>query len=165
MNWKLFDKSIFKTDIKRFWIASLLYTVLLFFVVAFVYVSRGYWDTTYQIPDDYLRTAFCSNTYPALILGILCGGVFALMLFVYINSTSANSFYHSLPCRRTTLYFTKLISGVVLLVIPVVVNLLVLMGAKASGTFIPAHFNHLFKWAYLQLAYTLLMFFVYLNTR
>lgn len=156
----LFNKSIFKTDIKRFWIASLLYTVMLFFLVPFQYVAReerflGIIDT---IPDEFIRTSFASGTYPAMFLGMLCGGVFALMIFMYINSTPAISFYHSLPYRRTTIYFTKLLSGTLLLVVPILINLFVLVTAKASGTYIPAHSEHLFIWAYLQLTYTLIVF-------
>ena len=156
----LFNKSIFKTDIKRFWIASLLYTVILFFLVPFQYVAREerFYNIINTIPDDYLMTSFAGSTYPGIFVGILCGGVFALMIFMYINSTPAISFYHSLPYRRTTIYFTKLLSGTLLLVVPIVINLLILLGAKGSGTFIPAHFEHLFMWAYLQLAYTLIVF-------
>ena len=156
----LFNKSIFKTDLKRFWIASLLYTVILFFLVPFQYVAREerFYNIINTIPDDYLMTSFAGSTYPGIFVGILCGGVFALMIFMYINSTPAISFYHSLPYRRTTIYFTKLLSGTLLLVVPIVINLLILLGAKGSGTFIPAHFEHLFMWAYLQLAYTLIVF-------
>ncbi len=157
----LFNKSIFKTDIKRFWIASLLYTVILFFLVPFQYVAREnrFYNIINTIPDEYIKTSFASATYPAIFLGILCGGVFALMIFMYINSTPAISFYHSLPYRRTTIYFTKLLSGSILLVLPVLINLFVLVSAKMSGTYIPAHFEHLYMWAYLQFAYTLITFF------
>lgn len=157
----LFNKSIFKTDLKRFWIASLLYTVILFFLVPFQYVAREerFYNIINKIPEDYLMTSFAGSTYPAIFFGILCGGVFALMIFMYINSTPAISFYHSLPYRRTTIYFTKLLSGFVLLATPIIINLLILLGAKASGTYIPAFYSHLFIWAYLQLAYTLIVFF------
>ena len=157
----LFNKSIFKTDIKRFWIASLLYTVMLFFLVPFQYVAREerFYNIINVIPDEFIKTSFASSSYPAMFLGMLCGGIFALMIFMYINSTPAISFYHSLPYRRTTIYFTKLLSGTVLLVLPILINLFVLVTAKASGTYIPAHFEHLFIWAYLQLAYTLIVFF------
>ena len=157
----LFNKSIFKTDIKRFWIASLLYTVMLFFLVPFQYVARHerFYNIINIIPDEYIKTSFASATYPALFLGMLCGGVFALMIFMYINSTPAISFYHSLPHRRTTIYFTKLLSGNLLLVVPFLINLVVRVSAKASGTYIPANFEHLFMWAYLQFVYTLIVFF------
>ena len=157
----LFNKSIFKTDIKRFWIASLLYTVLLFFLVPFQYVAGHdrFFDATAVMPVDYHMTSFAANTYPALFLGMLCGGVFALMIFMYINSTPAISFYHSLPHRRTTIYFTKLLSGSLLLVVPILINLVILLSAKASGTYIPAYYSHILIWSYLQLAYTLIVFF------
>ena len=151
----LFNKSIFKTDIKRFWIASLLYTVMLFFLVPFQYVARHerFYNILNTIPDEYIKTSFASATYPALFLGMLCGGVFALMIFMYINSTPAISFYHSLPHRRTTIYFTKLLSGSLLLVLPILINLVILLSAKASGTYIPAYYSHILIWSYLQLAY------------
>lgn len=154
----LFNKSIYKTDMKRFWIAALLYAVLTFFLVPFQYMARNY-HIINTIPENYLMTSFAGNTYPALFLGMLCGGIFALMIFMYINSTPAISFYHSLPYKRTTIYFTKLLSGVTLLTIPVLLNLAMLLWAKASGTYIPAHYSHLFMWAYLQLAYSLIVFF------
>lgn len=156
----LFNKSIFKTDMKRFWIASLLYAVMLFFLVPFQYVAgqNRFLNVINTIPDEYLMTSFAGSTYPAIFLGMLCGGIFALMIFMYINSTPAISFYHSLPYRRTTIYFTKLLSGCILLVLPILINLFVLVSAKASSTFIPAYFEHLFIWAYIQLVYTLIVF-------
>ena len=53
----LFNKSIFKTDMKRFWIASLLYTVMLFFLVPFQYVAREerFWGIINTIPDEYIK--------------------------------------------------------------------------------------------------------------
>ena len=83
----LFNKSIFKTDIKRFWIASLLYTVLLFFLVPFQYVAGHdrFFNATAVLPVDYHMTSFAANTYPALL------DLSLVLIFVNLLITTSHS--------------------------------------------------------------------------
>lgn len=67
------------------------------------------------------------NTGSSLILYfiILYGIISALRSFSYLFSKKKTDFYHSMPIRRELYFFVKYISGIIIILIPYLINLLV----------------------------------------
>lgn len=157
----LFSKSIYKTDIKRFYIASILYTVALFFIQLFQYFINKPRYINHIVQDKYLNTTFANAGYFAHIVGLGFGAILALMLFSYLNNTASVSFYHALPCKRKTLYISKIATGLTLLTLPVVLITIISLFTYMSGNvYMGIKLYHIFVWAYLQLMYSILAFSV-----
>lgn len=63
-----------------------------------------------------------------ILVPVICG----LIIFQYLQGERGSTFFHSLPIKREKLYFQNLLSGFVLLGLPLFVNALLTYGVFAS---------------------------------
>lgn len=130
----LFSKSIFKSDIKRFWWLGLLNAGIIFTLVVMPVYNRciedigiTYYDSMYKKPNwDF-------GTFMIIILFAICTGI---LLFSYLHKARGVAGHHSLPVTRGQLYRTKLVSGAALLYTPIIINALlfvIMLGSDACS--------------------------------
>ncbi|ABR47527.1 hypothetical protein Amet_1325 [Alkaliphilus metalliredigens QYMF] len=125
----LFDKGLILSDVKRFWWASALYTLLLFFILPLKHIMlknamHEEWIRN-QVVDSLIMNVHQSEFQ--IILMLVMPVILAVLVFRYMQKNNAASMMHSLPYTRKTLYCSHSAAGFVLLALPIILNGLVLM--------------------------------------
>ena len=110
----LFSKALVKSDIKRYWWVSAIYMVL---TALFILPNAAMKD----IGDVYSRFD-SDNGGLALFFAFVLGG----LLFSYLHRVNSVSFMNSIPVSRTTQYLSHILSGFILLIVPITVTSLVI---------------------------------------
>ena len=149
-----FNKSIFKSDMKRFWWLGLLET----FIILLAYLVPLYERCSRAMYYD-------GHSYgqfsPEWLLGIVILFVFAVgvsvILLSYMHFTASVSSHHSLPIKRQTLLATKLISSATLTIIPIFINAVILIIMATVSTVCKDYISGIdvIKWAFAGVMYTL----------
>lgn len=154
---KLCKKGIFCADIKRFWVFSLIYGGTIFFSTFFdFYLNKETFGNS--IPYSFVGSRFFAYNCLSNFFGLMAGAILALILFSYLFSTSAISFYHGLPLKRKSIFISKLYSGIFLLTVPVLINFAIVVLTKLCGSTIQIRYISLIYWLGNQLIYSLLTF-------
>ena len=156
----LFNKSVIKSDFKRFWWVSALntLTVLVVFALPYIYDVIEYGSKT-EISDNYIFSGLYGNSIPSVVFAIIYSAILGVLLFSYLNSSKACACLHGLPVRRETFFFSHLLSGIILTAAPLVINFAVFvlfrMNADVAKSFI---ISHLLTYSWLTLLYSLVAF-------
>ncbi|MBO5453883.1 MAG: hypothetical protein J6A69_07995 [Clostridia bacterium] len=153
MNLKiLFSKSIIKSDFKRYWWISALFTLFLALNYTFVIFTN-------LLADDYNGRCISVDNISVFFISAIISAVLGALLFSYLQKGKSATFFHALPYSRTTLYFSHILSGLVMYVIPLVVNLfasyLIVKGFDAENLAIRCD---IYECIYLSLVYGILFF-------
>lgn len=155
-----FNKSVIRSDFKRLWWVSVIDALMIFISFTFIYINRikslvNYLpETSGYIDSEIFRVGEGSIVFACMIPVAL-----AALLFAYLNSSKSASCMHGLPVKRGTFFFSHMFSGIVLLTIPVIVNVLIFLLYRFDAD-IAASFriSHIFIWAGIYMIYTLLTF-------
>lgn len=157
----LFNKGIFKNTLKRFKWGSFLYFIILFFALPFnILVSNL--DNLYriypQVQNPIPMILRSSYVVIPVLLAIVIPSIVATLCFNIVHSSKQGIFVHSLPVTRRAGYVSTLISGFLLMAIPVLLNALILliMGLTAYSEMIPVW--SVLYWAALNLSILFIMF-------
>lgn len=124
----LFSKGLIISDLKRFWWVSALYTLALFFSVPF-----NHYIQSFNILDNrewLTRTIIKDLTFidgPSQAFLVFVPIVIVALVFRFMQKSRSASLYHSLPFTRATLYFTGVISALILFIAPLVVTTIVML--------------------------------------
>ncbi|MCR5273144.1 MAG: ABC transporter permease [Lachnospiraceae bacterium] len=124
-----FNKTIFFKNLTQYWLIELGYTVLnllMMPVVILSYISEygRYYDVNGQ---EYANTinmnikdtiAGNTNCLLAVVMGILM----AVALFHYMYNNRSSNMIHAFPVTRCELYFTNIITGIVMLILPIIIT-------------------------------------------
>lgn len=110
----LFSKALVKSDIKRYWWVSAIYMVLTALFILPNAVMKDIGDVYSRFDSD--------NGGLALFFAFVLGG----LLFSYLHRVNSVSFMNSIPVSRTTQYLSHILSGFILLIIPITVTSLVI---------------------------------------
>ena len=115
----LFNKSILKSDIKRFWWVALLETLFIFGVSVV-----PLWENCQNAVEFGANYMMCKPTWASfsIVFLILFTVGVGTGLFAYIHFSASVSMHHSVPVKRTTMLWTKLLTGLLLTVVPVIIN-------------------------------------------
>ncbi len=146
-----FSGSILRYNVKRFWWIAAVSALVLFLGRPFpILMDRNITETLYYLKDvglilrrdmiSYLMTGFV----PVLT---------AVCVFRYLQGAKNATLFHALPLRRSTLYFSSVLSGWLLFAAPVVLNglvLLVMSLVKYSAVFTV---TNVLQWAGIQLLF------------
>ena len=105
-----FNKEIIWNNIVRFWWISALFTVVLFLSSPLVILTRS-------------GRVDLDDIYEGSVLFLLGVPVFiAVMVFRYMQNPKSMVLIHSMPYTRLRLYVNNLISGLILLLAPILLN-------------------------------------------
>ncbi len=157
-----FNFAIFKSDLKRFWWVSALYSILIFvscllpFYISYNdYVGR----VVLAAERTYMNSSLLNySIFPYFLLAIMAVGT-AVLLFSYLNSKSAVAQIHSAPVKRETLFITHAAFGVLTLIVPVLINAIILLCMRTNPYISQVvSIAHIAQWAHTQISYALIGF-------
>ncbi|MBE6919461.1 MAG: hypothetical protein E7469_07240 [Ruminococcaceae bacterium] len=96
-----FNKTIIRTDVKRFWPLLFLYTAIWTVMLpVYQWVDLGFPYSDY--PGDYLYDMM----FGGVIMGLIFGGLFAMASFSYLMNSRSVGLMHSLPVSRSAQFFS-----------------------------------------------------------
>ncbi len=104
----LFDKSVIKSDFKRFWWVSALFMLLLALFVLPGAVNNTAYPESFA-DSFYFRT---DEGFLSFAFAFGLGG----LLFSYLHKGNSASCLHGLPVTRRTQYLSHILAGFVLLI-------------------------------------------------
>ncbi len=162
MNSKIlcFNKTVFKTDLKRNWWICALLTIAIFLGVSLpLFNQMSYFETLLETRDiEYvaqrITDTFEDFSYVCYVFGIGTAIFASAILFSYLTKSSSVSCIHGLPITRKQLYFTHITSGAVLLTCPILINVLFWLRALSHGLDVMKILQVIF----IYLLYTMLCF-------
>ncbi len=137
----LVNKSIIKSDIRRYWYLGVAFMFGILLLVAIPAID----NSTREYASDFRYIADLG------LVGILPYGiVMPSILFSYLHKKSAVSATHALPLKRESIFVSHVISGVILTVIPLVVNALIMLSVDKIYS------PDILKWFGVSLVYCIL---------
>lgn len=156
-----FNKSLLRSDFKRFWWVTALDTIAVFFLFSFIYLneilSDMYRPMTEASSYTMSRLYEIGNVSMPLVCIVPVG--LAVMIFSYLNSSGAVACLHGLPIKRRTFFSSHILSGTLLLIIPVLVNVLIMLLFRIDPSVAESYpISYLFIWAGIYILYSLLVF-------
>lgn len=133
-----FEKSLFKANIKRYWLIWTVLSVLMCLVPAFIY-SQGRIEITHgrsvspkEISYLYMNLAVIAVPLTAFFASALVGG----LIWNYLYTQRSVGFFHTIPVSRSKLFATNYLSGLAILLIPYAISapitILVVLGLGAG---------------------------------
>ena len=154
----LFNKSIIKSDLKRFWWISALGSIAVFVccVLPLLYNSQDIYSVTEEFAYNDFLNIVTFSAFWVLVFSICT----PILLFSYLYNAGSVSCIHGLPLKRKTLYFSHLITGFFLLMVPVFVNSVILCILKFTVFDINyvVKFNYILKWIFQYALYTIIVY-------
>ncbi len=150
-----FSKSIFKSDMKRFWWIGLLETFILIVAVVIPLYERC---TRFMYNfDSYGKCVpeWMNGSFLLIILFSLCVTV---VLLSYMHFSASMCGHHSIPVTRKKLLTTKLISAVILTVLPIIINGIIIGAILYRYDFYEFYgFGDIIKWIIAGVLYCFLI--------
>lgn len=131
-----FSGTICKKNLTHFWPIWILYTIVLVCIVPiqlFVNTSVGYSGYTAAELDEYKNAGFLQTISGGMFEGtftVMClvvSLITAMAVFSYLYNNRSAHMFHSLPVTRRELFITNYLSGLVMLVVPVVTVFMISM--------------------------------------
>ena len=114
----------------------------------------------YYSPNNYDREHYIEILYnPIVLLTIFVLPVLvSILLFKYTNEEKSSSFIHGLPISKRKLYITNILTGIVMYVIPFLVNLIIilLLNLGEMGKYL--QFADIIKWFGVCMLYNTIFF-------
>jgi len=153
----LFDKSILINDIKRYGWVSIIYLLTLSLIPLIIILQALDIIGPNKIISNVLDESWNLEGIFMLIISTLLG----ILLFNYLQTKDACDSIHSLPIKREVLYRTHIFSGLLILIIPILINMLIIIILRKTID-VPFMFNFkdIFLWAFLNILFSILFFLV-----
>lgn len=152
-----FNMSIIKQDFRQNGWIGIAYLLCLLFAVPLEILQLS--SQEYVIFKDY-QNYFFINTDLQIIFLFIIPVAAGLLLFRYIQNEASVDMIHSLPIRREAIFFNHLISGLLLLILPVIVTSIttffVTKSVKEFNSILTG--SELLSWTGIYLLMTCLLF-------
>jgi len=119
-----FSLGLILNDIKRFWWISAVYALLLFLTSLLPVLNR---DVEHYILHDipiYLGSVMNGAWFFLALMPV----AIAVMVFRYIQNSKSVTVIHAMPYTRLQLYANHFIAGLILMLLPILLNALILWG-------------------------------------
>ncbi len=146
----LLNGGIVRYNVKRFWWVSAIYAFFLFLAVPYglIYDRNYLLEYTDRFPDRVIN--YITESPITFILLVGASVLMGICVFRYLQGTRSTTLFHALPVKRTELYLSSLVSGVVLLAAPILINgvilfLLIFFGGFFSVLPVAAIFDWMFS--------------------
>lgn len=160
------NKGIIINDIKTYIWIELLYLISLFFIVPFkILMSSGdkqYVNTLSNMGLNTLKDIFYykSNDFQGiLLLGFPI--ILGILLFRYLHVKTSSDLIHSLPIKRSTIYRSHILVGMLFLSLPILINgLISMVFNRTLGLEKLFTFYDVGHWMLLSILMTFMFFFL-----
>lgn len=112
---RLFNKALICNNLKRFWWVSLLYTIGLFLLSPLLVLTN--------MGEERVTTIRFDSIFDGTIFFLYIVPVFlAVIVFRYMQNPKSMVTLHAMPYNRLDLYINNIISGLILLIVPILLN-------------------------------------------
>ena len=109
-----FNKTVFRTDYRRYWPVLVIYTGL------WMALPITQWNAIHYIESSaagYNGDRIYQMLPSAVIMAVIFGCAMAMMVFSYLMNSRSVGLMHSLPIRRSALFITHVVSGLSMFVL------------------------------------------------
>lgn len=157
----LFNKTIIKTDLRRFWWLGVLNILAILIFAVYPLYMRIPYNNINQYRHE--RLFIYSDMYRSTLISVPVIIIFAiaavLLVFSYINKTAPVSFMHGLPLKRKTHFASHLVSGLTLTLSPAVISAVILLIMRINTSFANIVWtSDIFKWLLIYAVYSVFVF-------
>ncbi len=157
----LFNKTIIKTDLRRFWWLGVLNILAILIFAVYPLYMRIPYNNINQYRHE--RLFIYSDMYRSTLISVPIIIIFAiaavLLVFSYINKTAPVSFMHGLPLKRKTHFASHLVSGLTLTLSPAVISAVILLIMRINTSFANIIWtSDIFKWLLIYAVYSVFVF-------
>ena len=123
-----FNETVFWKNITHFWPVWLIYTILLLCMVPLrLLVNSGISYEGYSAQEikeikmnNFMQILFSDGSGALIaLLSLAIGIIVAMAVFYYLYNNRSSHLFHSLPLKRTELFISNFLSGICMLVVPV----------------------------------------------
>ena len=150
-----FNKTWYKNLLQRFWILGL--GIMVSYVLLYLYpMMQGANTDSYQ----YYATYIMGNYFIGNIMISVASLLTSIALFYYLHNRSASTIIHSLPIKRSQLYWSSFFAGITLIFLPLIITtfLMIFFGITLSSYQHLLTIRHCLSWMLMQ---TTLILFAY----
>ncbi|NLJ72518.1 MAG: ABC transporter permease [Syntrophomonadaceae bacterium] len=149
----LFSKALFNKNLHRFW--PLLAAYMFFaFIVSFAVINY-YRYVIIITSEKFMSNLYSTSPIIAFVIGLF-SIVLAVAIFAYMHNSVATAMLNSLPYKRKTVFFSNYISGLFMLLAPLLVLFLAFVGICLS--FNCLDFIALSKWLFIFASLSVLLY-------
>jgi len=157
------NKTIIKSDFKRLWWIPALHTLALFLFATFPFISmyynNGYINNYKELSEIYRASYLFDYLDIFSTFGMLIPVILGVMLFSYMQTAKSVSFSHGMPVSRRTQFLSHVVSGVLMMIIPLLLNASLLLALRGDHIFsLSFKVSHLFLIVNGAMIYGLLFF-------
>ncbi len=154
------NKSIIKSDFKRLWWIPALHTLAIFLTTVYMFIENFYNRINF-VPEvgKFIHSELYYHSSPFFVLALIVPVLLGVFLFSYLQSGKPSTFQHSVPVLRKTHYISHLISGVIMFMIPIIINGGILFAMHFNSSFAAAFkLSHLFMVLGITTIYSFIAF-------
>lgn len=129
----LFNKRIYKSTLRRFYLGSIAYFLLLFLtscMIMLLTLDPFEAPIYYQDHSSILRSGILNIS---VIISVAVPTFVSLLIYGFVHSRKTAIFVHSLPVSRTANYISSLAAGLTLMILPIAANTLALVIMHFAG--------------------------------
>lgn len=158
-NEKLFNKELFISILRNVGWLAILYQILLFVAVLVPFVQQNEINKGAHTLDVHSSIFQASPAFQTFIL-VFIPVILGIFLFSYLMKERTSVFTHSMPFSRKSLYLHHTLSGIVMLIVPIMITAFLTMLVVSNST-LPSSVieNYVFsEWAIVACAAALGMF-------
>ncbi|MCM1990947.1 hypothetical protein [Oceanirhabdus seepicola] len=128
------DKGLVLNDLKRYWWAMALYCIAMIFVAVLPISSL-------TIKESLSLKEINNCLFAGPIYVIIIGGAvgISILVFSFMNRKASSEFIYSLPLTKKTIFISKYIAGLIMILIPLIISysiLIILMGVNGLYTIV-----------------------------
>lgn len=157
----LFNKTLIKTDLRRFWWLGVLNILAILIFAVYPLYMRIPYNNINQYRHE--RLFIYSDMYRSTLISVPIIIIFAiaavLLVFSYINKTAPVSFMHGLPLKRKTHFASHLVSGLTLTLSPAIISAVILLIMRFNPSFANIILtSDIFKWLLIYAVYSVFVF-------
>jgi len=135
-------------DLKRFWWISALYALLLFLASPLMLLNRDLEHYVMHELTIYLNSVLGGALFFLVLMPVAIG----VMVFRYIQNSKSVTVIHSMPYTRLQLYVNHFLSGLILMLVPILLNGVILWGISSfTGYGLVMEENLVSNWLQIQL--------------
>ena len=120
-SFKLLDKALLKRNLTRFWPFTAVYAFFVLWMLPGIELfdlKLSNFLTHEEMAQSFMRNIYYDQLPIALWTSFIAGIILALCVFGYLQNERSCYFYHSLPVTREQLFFSSLLSGLIMLYVP-----------------------------------------------
>ncbi len=158
----LYSTAIIKSDLKKYWWLGAGFSVLLFLFLTMLFLERCLEGSeTFNYYNNYafkesLFGMYADNT---IAICLIVPTVIGTFLFSYLHNQSMVITTHGYPLRRETQFLSHIISGLLLIIGAIAVNMLILALFRMDyAVWIHLRLKFILAWGAYMLLYSVLMF-------